>query len=228
MILAQSLKEYAYNYIKKKILNCEYPPHMILSEDKLCTDLNISRTPIRDALSRLSQDHLVTIVPKKGIFVVGISLNEMKNIYDVRLMLEPQIVLRFGNNADLSILKEFNQKFKAFDVNTATAAAFTELDSNFHCYLFSLAQNIYFNQLYTNITHQNFRISVMSGWELRERKKESMAEHIEIIEKLTQQDLETAAQLLESHITKARQCKLQLLLSSNSFSDKIFIPEMKF
>lgn len=196
---------------------------MILSEDKLCTDLNISRTPVRDALSRLSQDHLVTIVPKKGIFVEGISLNEMKNIYDVRLMLEPQIVLRYGANADLAVLKKFNEKFKAFDVNTSTAANFTELDSDFHCYLFSLAQNFYFNQLYTNITYQNFRISVMSGWELHERRKESMAEHIEIIEQITQQRLETAAKLLETHINKARQCKLQLLLSSNSFSDKISI-----
>ena len=221
MNLTQPLKEYAYDNIKKKILSCEYYPNMILSEDMLCTDLNISRTPVRDALSRLSQDNLVVIVPNKGIFVQGITLNEMKNIYDVRIIMETQIILRYGSNADMIMLRKFHEEFKQFDVDANTPITFTELDSDFHRFIFAMAQNTYFNQLYTNISNQNFRISVMSGWELGQRRKDSVKEHIQIIEAVTKQDLESAAKLMETHITKARQCKLELLLSSNSFSEKL-------
>lgn len=219
--MTQPLKEYAYENIKKKILSCEYYPNMILSEDMLCTDLNISRTPVRDALSRLSQDNLVIILPKKGIFVQGITLNEMKNIYDVRLIMEPQIILRYGANADLATLRKFHEEFKQFDLAATTPTEFTVLDTEFHGFIFAMAQNTYFNQLYTNISNQNFRISVMSGWELGKRRSDSMEEHIQIIEAITKQELESAARLMETHIMKARQCKLELLLSSNSFSDKL-------
>ena len=66
-----SLKQMAYNSIKEKILNCQYMPNSFLNEDLLCEEFGVSRTPIRDALSRLEQEHLITIMPKKGFFVAS-------------------------------------------------------------------------------------------------------------------------------------------------------------
>ena len=60
-----SLKLQAYQYLKTKILNCEYRPNEFLNEQKLCAEMgNISRTPMRDALGRLEQEGLITILPK--------------------------------------------------------------------------------------------------------------------------------------------------------------------
>ena len=65
-----SLKLQAYQYLKTKILNCEYRPNEFLNEQKLCAEMgNISRTPMRDALGRLEQEGLITILPKKGLMV---------------------------------------------------------------------------------------------------------------------------------------------------------------
>ena len=59
-----SLKLQAYQYLKTKILNCEYRPNEFLNEQKLCAEMgNISRTPMRDALGRLEQEGLITICP---------------------------------------------------------------------------------------------------------------------------------------------------------------------
>ena len=67
-----SLKLQAYQYLKTKILNCEYRPNEFLNEQKLCAEMgNISRTPMRDALGRLEQEGLITILPKKGLMVSG-------------------------------------------------------------------------------------------------------------------------------------------------------------
>ena len=67
-----SLKLQAYQYLKTKILNCEYRPNEFLNEQKLCAEMgNISRTPMRDALGRLEQEGLITILPKKGLMVMA-------------------------------------------------------------------------------------------------------------------------------------------------------------
>ena len=69
-----SLKLQAYQYLKTRILNCEYRPNEFLNEQKLCAEMgNISRTPMRDALGRLEQEGLITILPKKGLMVSGIT-----------------------------------------------------------------------------------------------------------------------------------------------------------
>ena len=65
-----SLKLQAYQYLKTKILNCEYRPNEFLNEQKLCAEMgNISRTPMRDALGRLEQEGLIYPVRGKGNFV---------------------------------------------------------------------------------------------------------------------------------------------------------------
>ena len=77
-----SLKLQAYQYLKTKILNCEYRPNEFLNEQKLCAEMgNISRTPMRDALGRLEQEGLITILPKKGLMVSGITRKKIKRSF---------------------------------------------------------------------------------------------------------------------------------------------------
>ena len=80
----ESLKLQAYNTIKDKIIRCEYAPNELISEEALREELGVSRTPIRDALSRLEQEGLLTILPKKGIMVSGLSLGEINGIFENR------------------------------------------------------------------------------------------------------------------------------------------------
>ena len=83
-----SLKLQAYQYLKTKILNCEYAPSQFLNEQKLCAEMgNISRTPMRDALGRLEQEGLITILPKKGLMVSPITDGICGNCF---LKLTPQ------------------------------------------------------------------------------------------------------------------------------------------
>ncbi len=61
----ETLKQKAYNFILEKIINCDYSPNTMLNEEQLKLETGMSRTPIRDALSRLEQDGLVSIKSKK-------------------------------------------------------------------------------------------------------------------------------------------------------------------
>ena len=93
-----SLKLQAYQYLKTKILNCEYRPNEFLNEQKLCAEMgNISRTPMRDALGRLEQEGLITILPKKGLMVSGITEDDVHSMFEMRLLVEPYALRTYGN-----------------------------------------------------------------------------------------------------------------------------------
>ena len=70
-------------------------PNSFLNEDLLCEEFGVSRTPIRDALSRLEQEYLITIVPKKGFFVAPLSANEINMVFEGRLLIEPYVLLNY-------------------------------------------------------------------------------------------------------------------------------------
>ena len=69
----ESLKEFAYRLLRKQITDCTILPGTLLSEKELGEKLGVSRTPIREALNRLEQEQLVSILPKRGVLVSEIT-----------------------------------------------------------------------------------------------------------------------------------------------------------
>ena len=94
---SKNLKQVVYEELKRRIVSCEILPGSMLTEEMLCESLNASRTPVRDAVSRLEQENLVSILPKKGIRVNRVSLNNVEELFVTRLFVEPQLVLTYGN-----------------------------------------------------------------------------------------------------------------------------------
>ena len=83
-----SLAGQVFERIEKEILLGGYAYGTILTETQLCKDLGVSRTPVREALFRLEEEHLVRTTPK-GVQVLGITEQDLQDIYDVRILLEP-------------------------------------------------------------------------------------------------------------------------------------------
>ena len=103
-----SLKLQAYQYLKTRILNCEYRPNEFLNEQKLCAEMgNISRTPMRDALGRLEQEGLITILPKKGLMVSGITEEDVHSMFEMRLLVEPYALRTYGSSIPREQLEAF-------------------------------------------------------------------------------------------------------------------------
>jgi DNA-binding GntR family transcriptional regulator len=84
----QSLSQQAYEQIRRKIVSLGLPPGAIVDEAALQNELGLGRTPIREALLRLSLEKLVTIVPRRGIFVTEIGITDLQRLFEVRLDLE--------------------------------------------------------------------------------------------------------------------------------------------
>lgn len=95
-----ALPDHVYAILKQRILSCVLPPNQRLIEKKLCDELLVSRTPLREALNRLSHDDLVTFQPHIGYRVAPITLASFKNLIELRSVVEPQAAALAAERAD--------------------------------------------------------------------------------------------------------------------------------
>lgn len=212
------LRQVAYDYIKKKILSCEYEPGIHLNEQQLCDEMGgISRTPVRDALGRLEQEGLLNILPKKGIVVSELKLNDINRIYEVRLLLEPYVLRRYGPKLDPVKLERFAEIMSdpgRVNSNSDYQYYFYDLDDQFHGFIMNAMPNQYLTDTYENINDLNQRLRVLSGSRVENRIAETFAEHLRVVNACLKKDWEAAADAMTDHLEKARVITFQLIVEN--------------
>ena len=93
-----SLSGRVFHKIREDILSGKYKRDETLKEKTIGDELGVSRTPVREALRQLELEGLVTIIPNKGASVVGISKDDIKDIYEIRARLEGLCAKRAAKN----------------------------------------------------------------------------------------------------------------------------------
>ena len=207
----QSLKSRVYDGIKEKIINCEYSPGVYLNEEALCETFNVSRTPIRDALGRLEQEGLVTIKPKKGVVVSTLSINEVNNIFELRLLLEPYSLQHYGYTLNEETLFQFYQLFSS-KLELENTSHFFILDDQFHDFLNNAVSNHYIQENFKTLNTQNQRIRLMTGQRTERRLDETQQEHLEILQCCLKRDWDGAARAMYDHLIQSKNATFELLL----------------
>lgn len=206
-----SLKLQSYNIIKDKIIRCEYAPNTLISEEALREELGVSRTPIRDALSRLEQEGLIQILPKKGIMVSGLSLSEINSIFEIRMLFEPHVLATYGHRLSDEKMLEF------YNICTQSGVLqpdeFYKMDDEFHAFIISAAPNRYIHHTYELIQNQNLRFRVMTGQRPDNRLDHSNDEHLTIIKACLRKDWTAAASAMEEHLRQSKNSTFELLLT---------------
>jgi DNA-binding GntR family transcriptional regulator len=113
MINYKSLKDHVYEYLYKQINTGKLKPKEKISENKLCEHLNVSRTPVREALIMLEEKGYVTRLPRRGFIVREITSNKIKEIYSIIGCLEgmaASLAIKNINDEDLSLMKKLVNK----------------------------------------------------------------------------------------------------------------------
>jgi DNA-binding GntR family transcriptional regulator len=85
---ANSQSGEAYRLIKEQIITLALPPAALIDEAKLMADLELGRTPIREALQRLALENLVVILPRRGTIVADLNMSDLQKIFEIRVDLE--------------------------------------------------------------------------------------------------------------------------------------------
>ena len=205
-----SLKKKAYNIIKENIVTCRYTPGEFLNESQLMEEIGASRTPIREALSKLEQEKFVRIVSKKGVMVSELTLKEIGDVYQVRMLLEPQIVRQWGSRISVDELEKCRALLLTYHADMDVAQR-NELDDSLHRLIVESCPNAYFYQWMTHIYCQNQRIRVVTG-QLGQLMEENNTGHLQIVEMLLMAEYEKAAELLTEHLEQSKKKTFDVLL----------------
>ena len=203
-----SIADQIFEQLEREILSGKYKRGDILSEQRLAEELGVSRTPVREAIRRLEQEHILDD-SGKGLTVVGISKADMLDMYDIRIMLEGTIGERAAENITDDELKRMGdildlQKYYVEKGDPKdNADNIKDLDSQFHELLYTCCRSQAYKDVLLPMHRKmiKFRTASVSK---KSRAQESLKEHFSIYEALKARDPKLAKERIITHTIDAR------------------------
>lgn len=203
----KSLKEKVYEILKEMIISGKLKYNERIEEDALATSLEVSRTPVREAINKLEQEGWINIIPRRGMFVSNVSLKEINDIFQVRLNIEP-IILQMGfSNIPLNECQKLKKEFESFldrELNKDEAQILDELDNTLHLLILKSCNNNFIEKMMENVYEHNMRLRNQSV-QSNDRRNEATKEHINLIDSILDGDLDKALELIKYHNIKAKE-----------------------
>ena len=210
----KSLGESVFLRLEEEILDGTLKVGDSLTEIALSKRLGVSRTPLRSALHTLAEEGLVEIVPNKGAVVVGVSTDDLIDIYNIRMRLEGTAASLAAARIDeesLASLKE-SVELSEFYLTKKDSDHLKELDSEFHSIIYRASGSRHLCKILSEL-HRNIRSYRKLSLSVPERLEASVKEHGEILRAIESRDAEKAERLTCEHISAARDNLLETLVS---------------
>jgi GntR family transcriptional regulator, rspAB operon transcriptional repressor len=217
----KALADWTYEYLKGKILNLEIMPGEQIHIEVLSKELEVSRTPIREAFLRLVADGLIEIRPRVGYFVADITENDIQDLFEIREIVET----RAANKAAYALSDDELQGLKKLIVESKAAVdkgdyeAYLGRDILFHNYLQKHIQNkrlVAFMESLNDLTHRERIMSIRSV----ENIKETILEHEQIVDSLLARDGDKAAWYMGEHLKRVSDRLVKILKDSKQIKEK--------
>jgi len=199
----------AYNWIKNSIESGELEMGAPLPENFLAEKIGVSRTPIREALRFLEQEDFVKIVPTKGAFVSEISLDDVKEIYDIRKLLEPFAALSAVNRVpdeEIAIIENgWIEIQKMVEKNIPVEwTKISEMDHRLHFTIIRFSTNRRVGDILSSYHAQIERFQLLSAQSLADVKN-SIKQHVDLLECLKERNVKKFSEQLYEHIVKSEE-----------------------
>lgn len=204
------LRQVVYDKLKEAIVEGMIAPGERLSEIELATKLDVSRTPVREAIRQLSQTGLVTLIPRRGAFVTLPTAKDASDLYDIRMNLEILSISRLCENPPLASFERFRAFFSAV-TDDSDPLLFLKEDRRFHDFLSSSSGNRFLVQVLLNVNDliQLCRHYSLDGIPL----SLSASEHLSLIEFIEEGEADQARAVLKAHLSRAKKALLNYILT---------------
>lgn len=175
-------------------------PGTKLAEQQIADIFKVSRTIVRQALNQLSRDRLVTLQPARGAFVAQPSVDEARQVFEVRMLLEGAMVRQLTGRITARQVAELRRHLKAERdaVARTDVPGRTRLLADFHVVLARMLGNEVLAQLLADLLRRSSLISLM--YQSSHSAEASQAEHVAIVDALERGDTRAAVRLMEGHL----------------------------
>lgn len=196
-----SLRGQAYDTLKQRILRCELKPGEAVTVAGLASDLGLGRTPVIQAVDRLMLDGLVEVMPRKGVVVSPVSLEDLVEIIEVRLLNECRAARWASERITDKQIKALRENLKAMKKTAASrdVEQLISLDSAFHEIISHATGNTILAELLGNLHDRSLRFWSLS-LQVPEHNDRVVEQHSAIVEALANHDADAAEEAVRNHI----------------------------
>lgn len=194
-----SLAERAYDEIRRMIIRLDLAPGDVVREADLQNALDMSRTPIREALQRLARDHFVTVIPRRGMLVSAIEFDELSMLYETRAIMEPYAARLATKRGTASDWAEMADVLEETALPGKQPGELLELDRRCHEIIWRASGNRFLTTTLDTLYAQSDRLWHMYLSEVHDMDH-AVDEHTAIHAALIAGDADTVAILIERHV----------------------------
>jgi DNA-binding GntR family transcriptional regulator len=215
---ALSQGEVAYAALRRRIIHCELEPGERITEAQLASETGIGKTPVREALTRLIQEGLVRSMPGHGYEVTPITLGDVQDLFNFRLIIEPAAAQLAAGHVIATDLRRLDELCAArfSTVDKESESHYLQANYLFHTTIADASGNRRLAEAVRRAIEESERLFHLSNV-LRNRSDEVAHEHKDLVDALIAGDGETARELTLAHITASQRLVLDTLLTSPSF-----------
>jgi DNA-binding GntR family transcriptional regulator len=204
-----SLADKAYHEIRGLIVALELAPGAVIDERELIERLEIGRTPVREALRRLSHEGLVEVYPRRGMFVTGVDVRQLARLSEVRELLEPEAARLAAERATDSDRADLAALQGELD---AGRSELMDLDERIHRAVYRAAHNDLLEA-----TLEQYYVLALRIWSIALDRAHELEEAVEahraLLEAIQAGDGELAADTMRAHVQNFEQAMHRVLLT---------------
>jgi GntR family transcriptional regulator, rspAB operon transcriptional repressor len=191
-----------FETLRDRIIYLEYPPEMQLSEKELCEEFNVSRTPLREAVRKLEEMKLVTVIPRFGTVIAPVDIEEVRHAFEIKISLEGLAGALAAKRIISSDLKELQHLIRRASEGTPgenLLQSLISIDRRFHGIIHRSAQNPILAEVLENLHSRCARL-----WNSALSERIPMADVVGQLESihlaLSERNAEKAEELLKDHV----------------------------
>lgn len=202
-----SLAERVYKRIREGIRMGEFHRGQRLREEDLARKLNVSRTPVREAIRRLSADGLVEVSPSRGMRIIDLDKQQMRELYSLRQILEKaaaRLAAQHASLADIAAMEDILVAGKS----AREPAEVARLNRAFHRAIREASHNRYLESVLAQLSDS---LALLPGTSYPGRPELAHREHREILAAIKARDAEKVEQLMHRHIELAGAARVNLM-----------------
>lgn len=197
-------RQLAYEHLKDAVLSDPAMQGQFVNEQALADDIGVSRTPIREALLLLASEELVQLVPKRGAYVPPVGGREIRELFEVRGMIECHSARRAleSGAAPLERMRAelAHQRDLCAGDGSDAARAFIDRDHRFHSALVRATDNDMLARSYDALRARQVRAGVVALFRRSDRRESVLDEHAAILDALVSGDAEASAEAITAHL----------------------------
>jgi DNA-binding GntR family transcriptional regulator len=211
------LSDRAYERIRHDIISCVLAPGAEISETQLCSQYRIGKAPVRMALNRLAHDGLVRAIPRRGYRVAPITVKDVHDVFELRLMLEPAAARMAAGKIGAQRMRVLDEVARSSyqPGDPGSTSRFLEASKAFHVAIARATGNARLAEAIERLLDDMTRLLHL-GLGLRDRSQELSRAHRALVKALGRGDGDAAERICREQIETARNMVLSAILTSGS------------